>query len=133
MSGKTLRGADVQVFINGQLMPEAQSISYNEQKMQDNIYGIDTPFPQETAITRYLISGNIIGLQLRTDRLSTTRITSKYNNLLSAPYIKITIKDRYTGSVIFDISRAVVNSKSITVQNKSIVRVSFTFTGGFGK
>jgi len=133
MAEKTLRGADVQVYINGQLMPEAQSITYNEQMMQDNIYGIDSPFPQETAITRYLVNGSISGLQLRTDRLSTTRIMAQYTNLLSAPYIKITIKDRYTGSIITDISRAVVSAKSITVQAKSIVRVNFSFTAGFAK
>jgi len=133
MIEKILRGADVQVFINGQLMPEAQSIHYNEQKSQDNIYGIDTPFPQETAITRYLVTGSISGIQLRTDRISTTRITSKYNNLLSAPYIKITIKDRFTGSVLIDISKAVVGNKSVTIQSKTIVHISFNFTAAFAK
>jgi len=133
MAEKILRGADVQIFINGQLVPEAQSITYNEQKSQENIYGIDSPFPQETAITRYLITGSISGIQLRSDRISTTRIVSKYTNLLSAPYIKITIKNRYTGSIIFDISRAVVSSKSIAIQAKSVVKVNFNFTAGFAK
>lgn len=133
MESRVLTGAAIHVFINGQLVPEVQNISYTEQKTHEPIFGIDTPFAQELAVTRYLITGTINGINLHRDRIKTTRIKSKFTNILSAPYIKITIKNRKTGAVIMDISRAVVTSHNFNASVKTTSKFSMSFTGIFAK
>lgn len=128
-----LRGMDVKIFINGLEYPEAQSVSYVEDHQDEFIHGIDNIFAQEIVSNKYSIQGRIAGLQLKDDKLSTRQIIAKFNNLLSAPYIMIMIKDRHTGATLVEISRASVDRKNFEVSAKGLARVTLSFKGIFSK
>jgi len=128
-----LRGMDVKIFINGLSYPEAQSVSYVEDRQDELIYGIDNVFAAEIISNKYSVQGRITGLQLKDDKLSTRKIISKYNNILSAPYISILLKDRHTGATLIEISRASVDRKSFEVSAKGLAKVTLSFKAIFSK
>jgi len=128
-----LRGMDVKIFINGLAYPEAQSVSYVEDRQDELIYGIDNVFAQEIISNKYSVQGRISGLQLKDDKLSTRQIVAKYHNILSAPYISILIKDRHSGATLVEISRASVDRKSFEVNAKGLAKVTISFKAIFSK
>jgi len=127
---KVLRGADVRIFISGNEYSESQSVQWTIDYGIQEIYGIDSVFPQEMAITRMSVQGNISGIIVKSNgRLQGHDIRVTINDLLQSPYTSLRIKDRHTDENLLWLPQMMVTNESVQVQTKGVAKLSFTFKG----
>lgn len=125
---KTIQGASVKVFINGKVFGEIQEITWTSDYAEQEIYGVDSLFPQEITPTKVATSGSVRGLRIRqTNGLQSIRARPVLSELLSSPYISIRIQDRLTGEDLAFFPRAKIGSESCTVAAKGVLSLSFQF------
>ena len=128
MQTVTLTGSQIKIYINGAVYGPAQSISFAVDRGESEIYGIDSPFPQEIAATKIASSGQIQGLRIGgSGGLQAKGILSKLKDVLSSPYITIRITDRKTGEDIAFCPQAKVTNESHSVAAKGRYSLSFSF------
>lgn len=125
-----LRGADCRLFISGNEYPEVQSINYTIDYGEDAIYGIDSVYPQEIAVTRIAVQGQISGVSVKLKGgLQGHDIRTKINEILYHPYTSLRIKDRHSDKDIFWLPQMKVTNERFSVNAKGVATVSFSFKG----
>jgi len=127
---RVLRGADVRVFISGSEYPESKSITWTIDYGEDPIYGIDSIFPQEIAVSRVSVQGSISGVRIKlSGGLQGRDIRTKINEILHHPYTSLRVKDRHSDRDLIWIPQMKVTSETFSVNAKGIAIVSFNFKG----
>lgn len=127
---RVLRGADCKIFIAGKLYPAAQSLTYTINYGEQEIYGIDSQFPQEIVPTRVSVVGSITGIKVKSDGgLIAADIRAKISKILSSPYTSLKIQDRHTGEDLLWLPQMKVTSETLQMQAKGVVTISFNFKG----
>lgn len=131
MTTKTLRGADIIVFINNRKYSQLRSIDFSIDWGEYEIFGIDDAFPQEIAPGGRVSSrGKVNGLKLRFDgNLQGSQIRGLITSLLSTPYNSLRIMDRNTKEDIVFWQKVKFNNESWSFVAKGVVSVSFSFIG----
>lgn len=125
-----LKGAECKLFIGGKLYPEVQNITYTIDYGEQETYGIDSIFPQEIAITRISIQGNISGVMVKlSGGLQGKDALTKINQKLFAPYVSVEIRERLSDTKIIFIPQCKVVSESLQIAAKGVVKLSFSFKG----
>lgn len=125
-----LKGPEVKLYIGGKLYPEARSVSFTKDYGEQPIYGIDSVFPQEIAITRVSVQGQVSGVLIKySGGLQGKGAVPRISDLLPAPYVAIRVQDRFSQQDILFLPQAKIVSESITVQAKGVVSLSFSFKG----
>ena len=128
-----LTGALVRIYINNRIYNEAQSVSYTLDYGESEIYGIDTPYPQEIHSTRAMVAGSISGIRIRNSAgIQSFNARPKITDIIKAEYISIRIQDRSSGEDILFIPNAKISKQSFQVQAKGVVRLNFDFKGLIG-
>jgi hypothetical protein len=123
----------VQVFINNKLYKEAQTVSYSLDAGETEIFGIDSPYPQEIHSTRATVTGSISGIRIRlSGGLQAYNARPLITDLVKAEYISIRIVDRVTKEDILFIPNAKISRQNFQAQAKGLVRMSFDFKGLVG-
>jgi hypothetical protein len=126
----TLKGAEVKCYMNGKLYAEVQSIQYVTDYGETEIFGIDSPFPQEIAPGQIKVQGTVSGLVIKgLGGLQAYDLRSKINEILHAPYTSLRLKDRHSDTDLFFLPQMKVTSEQISIQAKGVVKISFTFKG----
>jgi hypothetical protein len=126
----SMRGADIKLYIGGKLYPSVQDINYTIEYGENEIYGIDSAFPQEIAVTRASVQGNVSGVRVKyVGGIQGYDIRPKIQDILHAPYVSLQIKDRHTDSVILWVPKIKVNREQVQIKAKGVVRLSFSFKG----
>lgn len=130
MSTSVIRGADVKLYIGGKLYPEVQSISYTIEYMENEIYGIDSIYPQEIKTDRIAVRGTVQGIRIKlTGGLQAYNIRPRLVDILGSPYVSLEVKDRHTDVRLFFLPQMKVTSETNSVASKGVMRVSFKFKG----
>lgn len=125
-----LSGALIKIYINNQLYKEAQQVQYTIDTGEQEIYGIDSPFPQEIHSTRFMVSGSISGIRIRmSGGLQAYSAKPLVQDIVKAQYISIRIQDRSSGEDLLFIPNAKVSNQSVQASAKSTVKLSFSFKG----
>lgn len=125
-----LPGANILVYVNNKLYKEVQSISYEIDYGEQEIYGIDSPFPQEIASTRASVTGTLSGLRIKySGGIQAYNMRPLIQDILSAPYVSIRIQDRQNKEDLLFISQAKVSKQSVGIGAKKTVTLSFNFKG----
>lgn len=133
MKSQVLVGANIRVYINGVAYNECQSITYTLDTADQELYGIDSMFPQEIVPTRSTVSGSVQAIKLKnTGGLQAKGIRATLKDVLKLPYVSIRIQDRQTGEDIILIPKARVSSETFSAAIKQSVKVSFNFRGILG-
>jgi hypothetical protein len=127
---RTLKGAEIKVYLNNKLYAVTQSVSYTIDYQEEPIFGIDSIYPQEISTTKIMISGSIAGLVLKMDGgLQGLGIRPLINQALQSPYISLRIQDRANQTDLLFVDRIKVTKESFSSQAKGLVSVSFSFVG----
>ena len=131
MAGKTLlTGAEIKLYIGGNVYKVAQSVSYMIDYGESEIYGIDSPFAQEIAPTRIKVSGAVSGLRLTTSGgLQGDGARFGINSIFAAPYVSIRLDNRNTQRDLFFLPNAKITNEKVSVAAKGLVRLNFSFAG----
>ncbi len=125
-----LKGAECKLFIGGKLYPEVQQISYTIDYGEQEIYGIDSVFPQEIATTRISVQGSISGVRVKlSGGLQGKDVVTKINQKLFAPYVSIEIRERQSETKIIFIPQCKITAETLQVGAKGVAKLSFTFKG----
>jgi hypothetical protein len=128
-----LSGALVKIYINNRVYNEAQSVSYTLDYGETEVYGIDTPFPQEIHSTRAMVAGSISGIRIRNSGgIQSFNARPRITDIVKAEYISIRIQDRSTGEDLLFVPNAKISKQSLQAQAKGVVRLSFDFKGLVG-
>jgi hypothetical protein len=129
----TLTSSHVRIYINGKIYKEAQSVSYSIDHGVSEIFGIDSPHPQELADGRKSVSGNISAIKIKySGDLQAYNAVTLTQDVLQNPYISIKIEDRSTGEVLLYIPNARVTNEQMGIATKRSVSYSFGFKGLVG-
>ena len=125
-----LTGAQIKVYVAGKLYPEIQSIQYTIDYSEQEIYGVDSQFPQEIAPGRVSVQGSVSGLVIKmVGGLQAYDLRTKINEILHGPYISLRIKDRHSDSDLFWLPQMKVVNEQVSIQAKGVVKISFQFKG----
>lgn len=125
-----LTGALIKLYVNNQLYKEVQSVDYTIDYGENEIYGIDSPFPQEIASTRAAVAGTVRGLRLRySGGIQAYNLKTLISDIVAAPYISIRIQDRSTGEDLLFIPNAKISKQNYSIAAKRVVSLTFDFKG----
>lgn len=128
-----LTGSLIKIYINNRVYNEAQSVSYTIDYGETEVFGIDTPYPQEIHSTRSTVTGSISGIRIRNSAgIQTFDARPSITDIIKAEYISIRIQDRSTGEDILFIPNAKISKQSFQAQIKGVVRLNFDFKGLIG-
>lgn len=126
----TLSGAAIKLYVNNKLYKTVQSISLSIDYGESEIYGIDSPYPQEIAPGRITVRGSVSGIRLKNSGgLQASDLRPAFNDTTASPYISIRIQDRATGEDIVFIPKAKVTRENHAISTKSTYKLNFDFTG----
>jgi len=129
-SSTVLKGPEIKVYISGKLYAEVQSLNYTIDYGEQEIYGIDSQYPQEIAPTRLSVQGTISGVRVKlSGGLQSYQARTRINQILYAPYSSLRIKDRASDADLLWLPQMKVINESISVEAKGVARLSFTFKG----
>ena len=130
MQSVVLKGAEVKTYVSGKLYAEVQSLQWAIDYGEQEIYGIDSPFPQEIAPGRVTVQGSVSGLVIKDlGGLQAYDLRAKINEILYGPYSSLRIKDRHSDKDLFWLPQMKVINEQISIQAKGVVRISFQFKG----
>jgi hypothetical protein len=133
MSNVILTGASIFIYLNNKLYGPAQQMQYTIDSQDQEIYGVDSFYPQEIAPSRGSISGSISGLRVRNSGgLVALGLRSTAAKPLAGNYVSIRIRDRLTGEDIIFIQQAKITSEQNQVSAKGTYKLSFNFKGIVG-
>ena len=125
-----LTGAHINLYLNNKLYKEVQSVSFSVDYGETEIYGIDTPYPQEIATTKVTVRGSVQGLRQKlSGGLQGSNLRPLFTDIAASPYISIRITDRQSGEDIVLIAQAKVTRESHQIATKSTYKLSFDFVG----
>jgi hypothetical protein len=125
-----ITGAHINLYINNQLYKEVESVSFTVSYGEEEIFGIDSPYPQEIAGGKITVSGSVNGLRLKlSGGLQAKNIRSLFNDVSASPYISIRISDRATQEDIIFIPQCKCSDESHTAPSKGTYKLNFNFKG----
>ena len=125
-----LRGVDCRLYISGNEYPEVQSINFTVDYGEQEIYGIDSPYPQEIAVTRISVQGQVSGVSVKLKGgLQGHDIRTTIDKILHHPYTSLRIKDRHSDKDIFWLPQMKVTNETFSVNAKGVATVTFNFKG----
>ena len=129
-STRSMRGADVKVYINGQVYSPVTGIRWSSSTGRHAIYGIDQATPFELATADASVKGTVDVIRIRNSGgLEKAGIAAPEQKLLLEKYFSITVVDRITDTVILQIDEAAISDQNWQAVSKGIISGSFSFEG----
>ena len=126
----TIRGSDILLWVNNIQYPEVQSVTFSIDYQETEIYGIDSPWPQEIASTKVTTKGSVNGIRIKNSGgLQGKNLRPLFSDIAASPYVSIRIQDRQTNEDIIFISQAKVTRETHSAVTKSTYKLSFDFVG----
>lgn len=130
MRSLVLTGAHIKLYINNKVYKEVQSVNLNVDYGETEIYGIDSPYPQEIAPTKISVRGSVNGLRIKmSGGLQGMNGRPLFSDLAASPYISIRIQDRDSEEDILFIPNAKITRETHGIATKSTYKLSFDFVG----
>ena len=127
MASVTLSGAQIKLLINDVEYGQAQAIQYTIDTADQEIYGIDSIFPQEIAPSRSQVYGTISGLRVNNFDLQSMGIRDNNSTFLGSGYSSIRLVSRVDGKNIIEIPMARISNEQFSVSAKGTAKVTFSF------
>jgi hypothetical protein len=126
----TITGALITIYWNNALYKEVADVSFTISYGEEEIWGIDSPYPQEIAGGKISVSGNIRGFRLKmSGGLQGKTLRPLFTDVSAAPYVSLRVTDRSTAEDIVFIPQCKVTSEDHTVPTKGTYRLNFSFKG----
>jgi hypothetical protein len=128
MASIILAGPNIRLYVNNTLYKEVQSISLSVDYGEEGIYGIDSPYPQEIALTKMSVRGSIRGLRIKNSGgLQAKNMRPLWKDLAASPYISIRIQDMTSTEDIVFLPNAKVIREDHSVEIKKVYSLNLDF------
>jgi hypothetical protein len=123
-----LAGPQIRVYVNGKLYKEVKSINVSIDYGEQEIYGIDSPYAQEIALSRLTIRGSVHGIRIKNSGgLQAKNMRPLFKDLAASPYISIRIQDLTSSEDIIFLPQAKVTRESHVAEAKRTYNLDFDF------
>jgi hypothetical protein len=127
---KLTTGAGVTLFINGVNWGTVTKFAVSPSTPRKVIHGIDTPIAFELAPTVVEVSGQIGFLRTAKDTgLEGKKIAAGPHNLSKEQYFTVLLRDRKTGSIIFQADQCSSEGQSWDYESRALAQGSVNFRG----
>lgn len=126
-----ITGAQVRLYINNRIYSVAQSVSLEVDTGEYEIYGINSPYPQELASGGQIkVRGSVKGVRVKNSGgIQGINARPLFSDAGASNYVSIRLEDRSTGETLWSIPKAKVTRSSDVAMIKSIYQLSFDFIG----
>lgn len=126
----TIVGAWITLTANNQQYKEVADINFTIDYGEDEIWGIDSPYPQEIAGGKISVTGSVNGFRLKlSGGLQAKNLRPLFTDVSAAPYISLRVTDRTTSEDIIFIPQCKVTSESHSIPTRGTYKLSFNFKG----
>lgn len=122
-----MTGARAIIKVNGKLFGFAFGVNYNIVTAHDEVWTIDDWTPYELAPQRVSVNGTLGLFHIPGKGPTRELVQANVLSFLMHKYITIEITDQMTGQKIFKTERAVITSKSQTLQAGDISTIQLTW------
>lgn len=130
MRPQLVNGSRVLVYFNGRRFGRAINLEYTSESPVRAIETIDDPQPAELAPTRVRIKGSLKCYRLAGDGgLEGVGITTQFADIPRQKYFSLTLRDRVTDNVLFEVDYCMVEAQHWSAAAKELMVGSFNFTG----
>lgn len=128
--GRVISGAHLLCYFNSRVVGAVTKIELNIQQNRKAIGGIDSMQDYELAPTRSSVGGTVTMWRTIGDGGVEGRgIAAPQNSLAREKYFQLIIKERSSGTIVFQADRCSVDNQQIVMQAKALVLVTFAFKG----
>lgn len=125
-----ITGASIEIFWNNTQYKEVADISFTVDYGEEEIYGIDSPYPQEISGGKISITGTVKSFRLKqSGGLQGKNLRPLYTDVSAAPYVGLRVSHRSTGEDIIFIPQCKITSESHTIPAKGVYMINFSFKG----
>ena len=124
-------GALCRLYVNNKVFSVAQSVSINQQTGEYEIFGINSPNPQEIAGGGQIsVKGSCKGVRIKNSGgLQGVNARPLFSDAAASNYVSLRLEDRSTGETIWSIPKAKLTNISESVAIKGVYQVNFDFVG----
>lgn len=120
-------GARCILRVNGEIVGFAFNISWNINTQVTEIKTVDDYLPYELAPSRIEVSGSIGGFRIPGSSPTQKFIQSDLLSFLHQRYISIEVRDAQTDDIIFYTQKAMVTSRSETININDLAKMNLQF------
>jgi hypothetical protein len=126
-----ISGGLIRLYVNNHVYAVTQSVSLTQQTGEYEIYGINSPYPQEIAGGGQVSTkGSVKGVRVKNSGgLQGVNLRPLFSDIAASNYVSLRLEDRSTGETIWSIPKAKVSNINESVATRGIYQVSFDFTG----
>jgi len=126
----TITGAQISIFWNNTQYKEIADITFTVSYGEEEVYGIDSQYPQEILGGKISISGNVTGFRLKNNGgLQAKNLRPLFTDVSAAPYVSLRVSDRSTSEDIIFIPQCKITEESHTIPSKGVYKLNFSFKG----
>lgn len=124
-------GALCRLYLNNKIFSVSQSVSITQQTGEYEIFGINSPYPQEIAGGGQIsVKGSCKGVRIKNSGgLQGSNARPLFSDVAASSYISLRLESRDTGETIWSIPKAKISNINESVQIKGIYQVNFDFVG----
>jgi hypothetical protein len=124
-------GGLVRLYVNNKVYSVTQSVSINQTTGEYEIFGINSPYPQELAGGGQIsVKGSAKGVRVKqSGGLQGANLRPLFSDVAASSYVSLRLEDRSTGETIWSVPKAKVSNINESVATKGIYQVSFDFIG----
>ena len=125
-----ITGAQIQIFWNNQMYKEVADISFTINYDEQEIFGIDSQYPQEIASGKITITGQVNGFRIKNSGgLQAKNLRPLFTDVTANPYVSLRVSDRTTQEDIIFIPQCKVTEESHSIPAKGVYKLNFSFNG----
>lgn len=130
MPSIVLTGAKIRLYVNNKIFNTVQSINFVVDYGENEIYGIDSPYPQEIAPGKITVRGTVACIRIQNSGgLQASQLRPLFSDFAASPYVSLRINDRQTNEDILFIPNAKVTKESHSAVTKQTYKLTFEFAG----
>lgn len=127
-SPKTIKGADLKMFINGKPFGLVTEFSFQVSNGRRGIYTIDQAEPWEIGEAQSAVTGSMTVIRLRADGgMEGYGVVAPYGFYTLEKYVSITLTERFTDRAVFHTDRALIRMQSWAVGPRNIMVGTLNF------
>lgn len=119
------------LYINNKIFTTTQSVSMQNTTGEYEIFGINSPYPQEIAGGgQRTVRGTVSGVRTKNSGgLQGSNALPLFSDVAASNYVTLRLEDRSTGETLWSIPKAKITNVDETISIKGVYKISFQFTG----
>jgi gamma-glutamylcyclotransferase (GGCT)/AIG2-like uncharacterized protein YtfP len=119
------------LYVNGKIYTSTQSVSMQNQTGEYEIFGINSPYPQEIAGGgQRTVHGEVSGVRTKNSGgLQGVNAIPLFSDVAASNYVALRLEDRSTGETLWSIPKAKLSNIQESISIKGVYKLSFSFMG----